>query len=63
MLDRDSFVKLSAILQKHSMLKFSASNREILDNRYSLYQERRLKDYDKSISTQVTKYVNSALGM
>mmetsp|Transcript_4976 Transcript_4976/g.6628 ORF Transcript_4976/g.6628 Transcript_4976/m.6628 type:complete len:174 (+) Transcript_4976:217-738(+) len=51
MLKRDSFIKLSAILQKHVWIKFGVSNRELLDNRYSLYQDRRCKDYDKCIST------------
>ena len=60
MLKRDSFVKLSAIFQKHVWLKFNTTYRELLDNRYSLYQERRFKDYDKTISTQVTKFVQSS---
>jgi len=51
MLQRDSFVKACAIMQKHTWIKFGFTYGELLENRYSLYQDRRMKDYDKSIST------------
>ena len=60
MLDRSSFVKVIAIMQKHTWIKFHFTYSEHLEGRYSLYQERRMKDYDKSISTQVTKFFKEA---
>ena len=46
-----------AILGKHIWIKYNIVRKEILENRYGLYQDRDFKRYDKMISTQVTKYV------
>ena len=46
-----------ATINKHAWVKFHISHRDVVDNRYSLYQDRQMKEYDKIISSQVTKFV------
>lgn len=57
MMALDSYAKAMAIMAKHVWIKYSINRKDILENRYGLYQDRRFKEYDKMISTQVTKYV------
>ena len=54
---KEGFARVLAILGKHIWIKYNIVRKEILENRYGLYQDRDFKRYDKMISTQVTKYV------
>jgi len=51
LLSREAFVKFSALMQKHVWIKYHVTQREVLENRYGLYQDRRMKEYDKMISS------------
>ena len=57
LLTKESYARAMAIINKHAWLKFHIVKRDLVENRYSLYQERSMKEYDKMISTQVTKFV------
>ena len=52
----ESFARAYAIMTKHIWIKFHITQRELIENRYSLYQDRKMKDYDKCISQQVNKF-------
>lgn len=43
MLTRQAYVKFQALMSKHVWIKFHITQREILENRYGLYQDRNLK--------------------
>lgn len=57
MLTMPAYAKALAIMYKHVWIKFSINRKELIENRYTLYQDRQMTQYDKMISTQVTKYV------
>ena len=57
MLTMPAYAKALAIMYKHVWIKFSINRKELIENRYALYQDRKMTEYDKMISTQVTKYV------
>ena len=57
MLTMPAYAKVLAIMYKHVWIKFSINRKELIENRYALYQDRKMTEYDKMISTQVTKYV------
>ena len=46
----EAFARAYAIMTKHIWIKFHITQRELIENRYSLYQDRKMKDYDKCIS-------------
>lgn len=56
MLKTEAYAKAMAIMAKHVWIKFNINRKEILENRYSLYQDRAMKEHDKMISTQLAKY-------
>ena len=47
---KEAFARAFAIMTKHVWLKFHITQRQLIETRYSLYQERKMKDYDRNIS-------------
>lgn len=56
-LTKEAYAKVYAIMNKHVWIKFHIVKKELVENRYGLYQDRQMKEYDKMISTQVAKFV------
>ncbi len=50
MMTRDSFCKVSAIMRKHTMLKFYIASSETVENRFTSYEDRNWKEYEKCIA-------------
>lgn len=51
MLTKEAYAKVVAIMQKHVWIKFHIVRRDIVEQRYGLYQDRTFNEYDKMIST------------
>lgn len=59
-LTKEAYAKIQAIMQKHVWIKFHIAKRELVEKRFNLYQDRHLKEYDKTISTQVSKFIRES---
>ena len=53
----ESYARYLAILNKHVWIKFHITQSAMIDQRHVLYQDRQMKDYDRQISSQVTKFI------